>query len=109
MQLSENFLEGAAMDVDELAAEVGKMARFSAKDLYDSDGNLIPIHELHDDVAVNVNEIETENGKVTKVKAGKDKRAALDMIAKNRAWYEAHERAGKPEINITFLEGDDEL
>ncbi len=108
-ELNNDLLDGIAMSAAEAAAELGKMARFDIRDLYDSDGNFIPVHELPSEAAVSVQEFEVDDGMLTKIKAGRDKRGALDMIMKHYNWFEEHQSAGKAEMNIVISEKDERL
>jgi len=108
-ELNTNILDGIAMSQGEAAAELGMMARFDVRDLYDSDGQFIPVHQLPSEAAVSVNEVECDLGITTKIKAGKDKRAALDMIMRHHNWFEAHQTSGKAEMIINISEKDEKL
>ena len=108
-ELNDDILDGIAMSPDEAAAELGMMARFDVRDLYDSDGQFIPVHQLPSEAAVSVNEVECDLGITTKIKAGKDKRAALDMIMRHHNWFEAHQTSGKAEMIINISEKDEKL
>ena len=108
-ELNENILDGLAMEMEEAVARVANLARFNLQDLYDDAGRLIPIHELPEEVAAGVNEIEMVDGETVKVKGGKDVRAALDMILKNRNWYEEHQSSGKGEVHIHITGKDEQL
>jgi phage terminase small subunit len=89
------------MSLEETVAEINKLSQFNPQDLYDDNGHLIPIHELHEDVAVNIQEV-TDTG----YKAGKDKMQALDKQLRIHNAYEDHESAGGGVINIYLDETD---
>ena len=67
------------------------------------------IHQPPEEVAAGINEIEMVDGKAVKVKGGKDVRAALDMILKNRNWYQEHQASGKGEVHIHITGKDEQL
>lgn len=89
--------------------EVSALATFNPADLYDDDGNLIPIQDLPRDVAASVREIKRicKDGKIvtSEVKAGGDKRAALDMALRIHNAYE-EDNKGKGEVHIHLDEKD---
>ncbi len=98
--------EQLEMSKEETVAELNKLAKFNPQDMYDDDGFLIPIHKLDSDVAANVKEIEVLAGIVTKVKAGGDKKAALDMQMRYHNAYENDQKAGSGTIEIYLDEKD---
>lgn len=72
---------------DEVIAELGKIALSNVRDLYDADGNLLPVHQLPEEVAAAIAMIEVVEGKnevlsTKKVKLH-DKKSALDTLAKH--------------------------
>lgn len=90
------------MSAEEARVETGLLAAFNMADLYSEDGELIPIHELPREVAACINEVEYhELHRVLpkKIKAGKDKLAALDKIHRIHGSYEADNK-GTGEIHI---------
>ena len=91
------------LSVERTLKEVARLAYADVRNLYDSAGNLIPVHQLDDDTAATVASIEVEEefsgkgesraltGHLRKVKTH-DKRAALDMAMKYHGMYiERHE------------------
>lgn len=110
------------MSLAEAIHELNVMSKFNIQDFYDEDGRLIPIEELDPDVAANLNEMKTafippecdDNGVEIKpgyhvpleIKAGKDKRNALDMILRIKNAYEDHQKAGTGTINV-YLDDKD--
>lgn len=113
MELNDDWVEQTRMSVTEIIEEIEKMARFDNRELYeefiDDEGNqcyrLKHPATMDDDSAVSVNEVEMVNGKVVKVKAGKDKRAALDMLMKHHNLYIEHQKA-KGEFHFHIDEKD---
>ena len=107
-ELMSDIDEKLEMTQEETVAELNKLAKFNPQDMYDDDGFLIPIHQLDADVAANVKEIEHEpiTGKVTKVKAGGDKKGALDMQMRYHNAYENDQKAGAGIIVIPLDEKD---
>lgn len=96
------------MSADEAKAETAALARFDLADLYDEDGQLIPIHELPRHVSICITEIEYDKlrlGIPVKVKAGKDKMAAIDKVHRIHGSYEADNK-GQGEIHIHLDEKD---
>jgi hypothetical protein len=99
------------MSREETISEINKLAAFNMADYYDDDGVLIPIHELDSALAVGISEFEVDHDRaglpyISKMKAGKDKRAALDMQMRHHNLYEKHQAAGGGVININLDEKD---
>jgi phage terminase small subunit len=70
---------------ERVLGEIAKLAFSNIKRIYDSKGNLIPIHKLQDDVAASISEIQArETGSVIVERKYKiaDKRASLDLLGK---------------------------
>ena len=102
--------------------EMSSLATFNIKDCYDEDGVLIPVHLLPAETAASIKEIKSivipaeydGEGNITKpaevvageIKAGHDKRAAIDMALRIHNAYEDHEGAGSGVINIYMDEKD---
>ena len=93
---------------EEIIAEASKMAMFNMADLYDGEGNFIPIHEQARDVALNISKIKIcpVHRNVIEVSAGKDKKAATDMLMKHYNSYSDHEESSTQDINIYLSEKD---
>ena len=102
--------------------EMSNLAMFNFQDLFDDEGVIIPIEDLPPQIASSVREIKgtvlpasyDEDGKITmharvvasEIKAGGDKRAAIDMALRIHNAYEDHEGAGSGVINIYMDEKD---
>jgi len=98
---------------EETLQEVGGLAMFDPKDMFDEAGNVLPIHEMPPVARKMVHEFEQfrtdstdQDGNVTssrfdtKIKYGKDKGKYLDMIMKFYNAYEEHQKAGSGIINV---------
>ena len=98
---------------EEALQEVGGLAMFDPKDMFDDDGNVLPIHEMPIVARKMIHEFEqlrvdstNEEGDVTssrydtKIKYGKDKGKYLDMIMKFYNAYDEHQKAGSGIINV---------
>lgn len=114
MELNDNLLTATVMTPEDIAAELSAMASFNPVDLTDEEGQPIPLHELPRSVAVGAQEMvltKLQDGRTAYVveKAGKDKRAALDMLAKHHNWFAAHQESGKAEMKIVISEKDEQL
>lgn len=97
------------MSAEEARAETAALASFNMLDFYDEEGILIPIHELPREVAACINEVEYDKLRPNvpiKVKAGKDKLAALDKIHRIHGSYEDAGKVGVGEIHIHMDEKD---
>jgi phage terminase small subunit len=92
---------------EETLQEIGGLAMFDPKDMFDEAGNVLPIHEMPIVARKMVHEFEqfrtdstNEEGDVTssrydtKIKYGKDKGKYLDMIMKFYNAYDEHQKAG---------------
>lgn len=106
-ELADNLLDDILVSKEELIAESNKLAMFNPKDMYDEDGQLLPIHEMDDDVAISVQEMEMLGARVIKIKAGRDKRAAIEQGLKMHNAFENHQEAGSGIINIQMDEKDE--
>jgi len=98
---------------EETLQEVGSLAMFDPKDMFDDDGNVLPIHEMPIVARKMIHEFEqfrtdstNEEGDITssrydtKIKYGKDKGKYLDMIMKFYNAYELHQKAGSGVIVV---------
>ena len=107
-----------AMTKEEALDELAAMARFNPADLYDDDGDLIPIQDLPREVAISVREIKTRSRVVVAkdgsesvvvtpdlIKAGGDKRAAIDMVLRIHNAYE-EDNASKGQVHIHLDDKD---
>jgi hypothetical protein len=104
---------------EEALAELDALVTFNPQDLYDDDGHLIPIQDLPRSVAASIKEIKSkalvtldEDGNERLVvspelvKAGADKRAAIDMVLRLHNAYEDDQRAGAGEVHIHLDDKD---
>lgn len=106
-ELNEDFLNDSAMSVEEAAMLLAEIARFNPKNLYDENGQLLPIHELDAETAASIQEFEIDQVRgVAKVKAGKDRKSALMDILKHYNWHEEHNRSARSDIHIYMDEKD---
>lgn len=98
---------------EETLQEIGGLAMFDPKDMFDDAGNVLPIHEMPIVARKMIHEFEqfrvdgtNEAGDVTssrydtKIKYGKDKGKYLDMIMKFYNAYELHQKAGSGVIVV---------
>ena len=105
-ELREDIDNDLILSAEEVLAEASKLASFDPAELFDEDGRLIPIHELDNVVTSNINEVEMEthevNGEVrqvpVKVKAGRDKKFGMELLAKYHNLLEKHQQAGAMHI-----------
>ena len=107
----QELLARSELSAERTLKEVARIAYFNPKDLYDESGELLPIPELHDDVAAVISgmDIETTYGKddtktvKTKIKLC-DKDGALDKAMKNQGLYEEdNNQKPREPANITDL------
>lgn len=81
----------AGITAQRTMVELARVAYSNMKDLYDENGELIPLHEMDDDTAATITSIDIEtfnskdgNGSVTTKKIKRaDKMAALSILAKH--------------------------
>ena len=110
LQISAGDAEKLATTKEQALAELDALVTFNPQDLYDDDGQLIPIQDLPRPVAANIREIKRsydKNGyEHIEVKGTNDKRAAIDMVLRLHNAYEDHERAGKGEVHIHLDDKD---
>jgi phage terminase small subunit len=98
---------------EETLQEIGGLAMFDPKDMFDDAGRVLPIHEMPIVARKMIHEFEqlrtdgtNEDGVITssrydtKIKYGKDKGKYLDMIMKFYNAYELHQKAGGGIINV---------
>jgi phage terminase small subunit len=98
---------------EEALQEIGGLAMFDPKDMFDDAGNVLPIPEMPIVARKMIHEFEqlrtdstNEAGDVTssrfdtKIKYGKDKGKYLDMIMKFYNAYDEHQKAGSGIINV---------
>jgi phage terminase small subunit len=93
--------------------EFTKLAKVSAQDLYDKDGNIIPPHELPPDVAAAISEIKERSWIEGKGAAAKkitevtyrlhNKLAALDALGKHTGIYEADNKQKASNVKMQFI------
>ena len=93
--------------------EFTKLAKVSAQDLYDSDGNIIPPHLLPPEVAAAVSEIKERSWiegrgqharKITEITYRlHNKLAALDALGKHTGIYEADNKQKQNNIKTQFI------
>lgn len=85
---------GIMMTPDEVMREVSLIARGDIGNVFDEDGNLLNVQEMDLPTRLNVSEFEVtkigDNLRVTKLKFGRDKMAALDKLMK---FYQMFEEA----------------
>ena len=118
-ELTAGVDDSLVMSAQELLEEASKLAGFSLKDITDEDGRIIPVEQMDDDAAVSVNEVESEPFNVlqadgstrtmnviTKIKAGRDKKFGMDLLAKYHNLLEAHQQAGA-NINTIIIDEKD--
>lgn len=92
---------------EETLQEVGGLAMFDPKDMFDDDGRILPVNEMPPIARKMVHEFKqmsvestNEEGEVTstryetEIKYGKDKGKYLDMIMKFYNAYQEHQKAG---------------
>ncbi len=93
-ELMIDITDDRIMSAKELLIEASAMARGNIKKLYDEGGAIIPVHEMSDEDAAGVHEVQMLGGTVMNIKFGKDKGRAMDMLAKHHNMYEQHQQAG---------------
>lgn len=102
--------------------EVSALATFNPQDMYDDDGNLIPIQDLPREVAMSIKEIKGQvvpaeydvDGNIVTparmvagdIKAGSDKKGALDMALRVHNAYKDDNEGSTGEIHIHLDEKD---
>lgn len=108
---------------EETLQEVGGLALFDPKDMFDEAGRVLPIHEMPPIARKMVHEFKQfetestdENGEVTstryetEIKYGKDKGKYLDMVMKFYNAYQEHQKAGTGTIIVQqYCEADARL
>jgi len=98
---------------EEALQEIGGLAMFDPKDMFDEDGRVLPIPDMPIVARKMVHEFKqfavestNEEGDVTstryetEIKYGKDKGKYLDMVMKFFNAYDAHQKAGSGIINV---------
>lgn len=108
---------------ERIAQEYARLAFFDIRNVYDADGELIPVPELSDDAAAAIAGIEVSNewdrdtdgkamitGQLKKIKIT-DKRGALDSLVKLMGYaapdkHEVYGKDGAPLINIVMPPGE---
>jgi len=82
--LKQKDAQKAEVTREMIIAEYVKLAFGDAREIYDEDGTLKPIHELSDAAAAKIAgfDVETKGGTATKKVKLTDKRAALDSLCK---------------------------
>lgn len=104
-QLAEN----SGISPERVLKEFGRLAFLDIRKAFDSDGNLIPLHQLDDDTAAAISGLEVERrvssgdeegqslveSKTHKIKLS-DKKAALDSIARHLGMFN-----DKLNVNVT--------
>ena len=106
-QLNDDILEDVIITKKEVIAEMVKLATFDLRTLYDDDGRLMNVHEMDASAAVSVQEVEVADGIPVKIKAGRDKRAALSELMKHYNAFEDHQKSGQGEMHIHFDDKDE--
>ncbi len=105
--------EHLMVSFEETLQEIGSLAMFDPKDMFDEDGRVLPIPEMPIVARKMVHEFKqfavestNEEGDVTstrfetEIKYGKDKGKYLDMVMKFYNAYDAHQKAGSGIINV---------
>jgi phage terminase small subunit len=93
-ELMEDINNDRIMSVTELLELSTAMARGNIKDVYDENGQIIPVHEMSDEVSVGIHEVQMLGDRVTVVKMGKERTAAMERLAKHHNIYDNHQKAG---------------
>ena len=94
---------------EEIIEECRKVAMFNMADLYDDEGEFIPLHLQDRSVTMSVNKIKMSAlvpGRIEEMSAGKDKNKALDMMMRHHNAYADHVESGTQDINIYLSEKD---
>ncbi len=88
--------------------ECAKQAMFDMADLYDENGQFIPLHEQDRDISINVSKVKMDamTRRIIEVQAGKDKSKSIDMMMKYHNSYEDHQKAANSEIKVYLSEKD---
>jgi phage terminase small subunit len=99
--------ENLMVSFEETLQEIGGLAMFDPKDMFDEDGRVLPIHEMPIVARKMVHEFKqfttdstNDEGDVThtryetEIKYGKDKGKYLDMVMKFYNAYQEHQKAG---------------
>ncbi len=99
--------EHLMVSFEETLQEIGGLAMFDPKDMFDEDGRVLPIHEMPIVARKMIHEFKqystdstNEAGDVTatryetEIKYGKDKGKYLDMVMKFYNAYQEHQKAG---------------
>lgn len=83
-------MEAAELTTDNWAKEVAALAFFRPGDLYDEDGNLIPVHKLPSNIQAAIAAVDPLGGSILGGKATKiwDKTAALGLAARHLGLFE---------------------
>jgi phage terminase small subunit len=104
--LNDDILDGVMMSKEEALAAMAMMAKFNPQDAYDEHGQLLPIHEMPPEVAMQIKEIERHGSTITSVRFQNDRRAATESLLKHYNAFEDHQKSGRGEINV-FLDDKD--
>lgn len=95
--MAENH-NGIMMTADETIREVSMIARGDIGNVFDEDGNLLQIQDMDLPTRLNVSEFEVtklgDSIRVTKLKFGRDKMAALEKLMKFYSMYEEDKGEG---------------
>lgn len=112
---AEQVVVAAQLTTERWAKEMACIAHFDPGELYDPDGNLIPIHQLPEHVRRAIGSVDTERRRegrgeeaetvtTTKIKIW-DKNAALANVGKHLGMFERdnRQRATAIQVNIQLL------
>lgn len=106
--------ERIMMSKEEVLQETAELATFDPINMLDENGNLLPLQEMDAATRKGINEMEIEQTadgvKIGKIKSGRDKRAAIDMLNKHYNSYEDHQKDGaNKELKIYLMYPEDAL
>ena len=99
-EFCEDINDDCIMSAEELLTEASAMAGANIADCYDEDGVLVHPSQMDRSVSVNVHEVQNLGANVDSIKFGKDKRAAMEYLAKYHNMFKGHQEAGAANIHL---------
>ena len=99
-ELADDINDDCIMDAQELLHEASAMAGANIADCYDEEGVLLHPAAMERNVSVNVHEIQSVGTNITSIKYGRDKRAAMEYLAKYHNLFKGHQEAGAANIYL---------
>lgn len=102
----------AGLSVERTLIEVARLAYSDPRNLFDAEGNLIPLHQLSDDAAASIASVDVDEitvgeltiGKTKKIKVW-DKNAALEKAMKHLGMFEKDNSQKPPgaSLEVRFI------